>query len=267
MAGGGERRLCALALALTLPLAAAAGVPSEAELEAARPGVEALTEPEYAALRAGTMGHPEVAVALRRHAEGVGTEAARFLLERAALRQYSLGGDVAGAEEVYERALASRGLDCALALARFSSQQLNRLASSRVPGARQFVDRLAADDRLSRSIADFRSKLDAAPEDAAVRHRLAAALAAAGDAGAAEEYARSGVEDAQRIFAFERDYPLTGLSRMTSARVAEFWRGEAQREASSSPEVTRVLAARAERWQAIAVSNGVVRATAGKERR
>jgi len=125
----------------------AAVVPTEAELERARPGVEALTDADLQDLKAGRKSHPETAGAFLAYAETSEDEAARYLLVRAAYRQFVLGGELTQVLKLQAQLTARAGTRYAMEVARFSAPLLTKLANAKAPGAKEFLGLLAAIDR------------------------------------------------------------------------------------------------------------------------
>ena len=249
------------ALFLALPLVLlGTSVPTDEEQEKARPDVEELTKADYQALRAGVQSHAVLATALAGYARQSDVDpAARYLLLRASFRQFVNGGEIDAAERMYDGARKRDGVAYALSLARFSASQLNKCLSSRTPGAKEFLDRLAVDDRREKTVENLQMQVAEVPDDAALRGRLAAAFVAQDDwESALSEFERCGSEAAE-VVRFERDYPRTGLSRRTTADVADFWWREADAAAAGASESAQAFRSRAVKWYGLAVTNGVLR--------
>lgn len=251
-------QIFALALAGALAAGAALPVPDEEALETVRADVENLTRTDYTALERGGMTHGELAASLLDYARNAEDPAAIYLLRRAAFRQHLTGGDIAAAEALYDRMARDGGLEYAQALARFSSRALARQVTAKTPGAKELFTRLAAAEKKVRAVESARAAAEQTPDDLSARERYGAALAVLGDwPGALAQFARlDGREGALALF--ERRYPRTGVTRLTTADVADRW--------WNYPETAGLAAAdaapfrlRAAKWYRLAVTNGVLR--------
>lgn len=253
-----RRRFQILAVLLALSARAATPVPSEAQLEERRADVEELTRSDYAALDKGRMTHAELGASLLDYARNADDPASVFLLRRAAFRQYVLGGDVGAASNLYERIVRGNGAEYAQALARFSARQAAKLASSRREGARELMDRLTSVEKRVRNVEAARLLAEQSPDDLAARERYAAALAVVGDWPAAlVQFSRLGGRPGE-LGLFERRYPRTGVTLLTTADVADRWWSYPE-GAKLSAEEAREFRLRAAKWYRLAVTNGVLR--------
>ena len=251
-------QIFALALACALAAGAVVPVPTDEALEATRAGVEELTRSDYAALERGRMTHDELAGSLLDYARNAEDAAAVYLLRRAAFRQYLTGGNIAAAEALYDRMTRVCGVEYAQALARFSSRALSRQATAKAAGAKEFLGRLAVVEKKVRAVEAARATAEQAPDDPAVCERYAVALVALGDwPGALVQFSRLEGRD-RELALFERRYPRTGVTRLTTADVADRW--------WSYPETTGLGSAdaaafrlHAAKWYRLAVTNGVLR--------
>ncbi len=131
-------------ITLACVLAQATPVPSEAEMETARPAVEKLAAADFADLRAKRKTHSDVAAAFEDYAAAAESPAARYLYERAAFRQCLHGGDVAGAKRLVLSVAERHGSAYALEMARFGVSALTKLVLQKTEGAKEFRDLLAA---------------------------------------------------------------------------------------------------------------------------
>ena len=237
---------------------AATPVPTDAQLEARRADVEELTKSDYAALDRGRMTHAELGSALIGYAKNADDPASVFLLRRAAFRQFVLDGDVGSATNLYERLLRANGAEYAQALARFSVRQANKLVASRKEGAREMMDRLTAVEKQVRNVEAARQVAERSPDDLAAREKFAVALAAAGDWPAAlVQFSHLGGRVGE-LGMFERRYPRTGVTLLTTADVADHWWSYPE-SARLTAEEAHAFRLRAARWYVQAVTNGVLR--------
>ena len=257
MKGRGQFLACALAASLAAG-AASLPVPGDEALEAVRADVEELARGDYAALERGGMTHAELAASLLDYARNAEDPAAVYLLRRAAFRQHLAGGGVAAAEALYDRMAREGGLEYAQAIARFSSRALARQVAAKTPGAKAFSARLAAAEKRVRAVEAARADAEQTPDDLAARERYAASLAVLGDwSGALAQFARLGGREGA-LALFERRYPRTGVTRLTTADVADRWWSYAETAglpASDAAPFRRHAAA----WYRLAVTNGVLR--------
>lgn len=237
---------------------AAAPVPTDAQLEERRADIEELTRSDYAALDKGKMTHAELGASLLDYAKNAEDPSDVFMLRRAAFRQYVLGGDVPAASNLYERIVRGSGAEYAQALARFSARQVGKLVQSRKDGAKELMDRLTAVEKRVRNVEAARALAEQTPDDLALREKFAAALALAGDWPAAlVQYSRLGGRVGE-LGLFERRYPRTGVTLLTTADVADHWWSYPE-EARLGADDAREFRLRAAKWYRLAVANGVLR--------
>ncbi len=243
--------------------AVAAPVPTEAELEKARADVEELTKTDYAALRDGRMTNVELAVSLLDYAKNAEDATSIYLLRRAAFRQYVLGGDIAAAERHYDRMVRAGGALYAQALARFSARTLSRQVDAKVAGAKALMDRLTVVEKKVRNAEAARMLAEKTPVDLAAVEKYAVSLAVLEDWPAAlVEFSRlTGRE--RELALFERRYPRTGVTLLTTADVADHWWSYPETAALSAHEGA-AFRRRAAKWYRLAVTNGVLRGVRGQ---
>ena len=251
-------QILALGLATALAAWAVVPVPTDEALEATRAGVEELTRSDYAALERGRMTHDELAGSLLDYARNAEDATAVYLLRRAAFRQYLTGGNIAAAEALYDRMTRVGGVEYAQALARFSSRALSRQATAKTTGAKEFLGRLAVVEKKVRAVEAARTAAEQAPDDPAVCERYAVALVALGDwPGALVQFSRLEGRD-RELALFERRYPRTGVTRLTTADVADRWWGYPETAGLGSADAA-AFRLRAAKWYRLAVTNGVLR--------
>ncbi len=238
--------------------AVAAPVPTDADLEKVRADVEELTKTDYAALKDGRMTHVELAESLLDYAKNAEDPTAVYLLRRAAFRQYVLGGDIAAAERHYDRMVRVGGALYAQALARFSARTLSRQVDAKVVGAKELMDRLTVVEKKVRNAEAARTLAEKTPEDPAAVEKYAVSLAVLGDWSAAlVEFSRlTGRE--RELALFERRYPRTGVTLLTTADVADHWWSYPETAALPAGE-SAAFRQRAAKWYRLAVTNGVLR--------
>ena len=247
-----------LGFAVACAASAATPVPTEAQLEARRADVEELTKSDYAALDRGRKTHAELGAALLGYAKDAGDPASVFLLRRAAFRQYVVDGDVGAATNLYERIARAHGAEYAQALARFSVRQANKLVAARREGAKEMMDRLTAVEKRVRNVEAARRVSEQAPDDLAACEKYAVALAVLGDWPAAlVQFSRMGGRVGE-LGMFERRYPRTGVTLLTTADVADHWWSFPE-SAHLAPDDARAFRLRAAHWYGLAVTNGVLR--------
>ena len=236
----------------------AAPVPSDAQLEERRADVEELTKSDYAALDRGKLTHAELAASLLGYAKDAGDPASVFLLRRAAFRHYVIEGDVASATNLYERIARAQGAEYAQALARFSVRHAGKLVALRKDGAKEMMDRLTAVEKQVRNVEAARLVSEQAPDDLVAREKYAVALAVLGDwPGALAQFSRLGGRVGE-LGMFERRYPRTGVTMLTTADVADHWWSYPE-TARLPASATREFRLRAAHWYGLAVTNGVLR--------
>lgn len=251
-------QILALGLATALAAWAVVPVPTDEALEATRAGVEELTRSDYAALERGRMTHDELAGSLLDYARNAEDATAVYLLRRAAFRQYLTGGNIAAAEALYDRMTRVGGVEYAQALARFSSRALSRQATAKVAGAKEFLGRLAVVEKKVRAVEAARATAGQTPDDPAVCERYAVALVALGDwPGALVQFSRLEGRD-RELALFERRYPRTGVTRLTTADVADRWWSYPETAGLPAPDAA-AFRLRAAKWYRLAVTNGVLR--------
>lgn len=233
-------------------------VPTEQALEQARAGVEELTKSDYASLERGKVTHVELAQTLQDYAAKAEDPASVYLLRRAAFRQYLQGGDVPAAEKLYDRLTRIAGQVYAQEMARFSVRMLSRQVSSKTAGAKEFMDRLTLVDKKVRNAEAARLIAEKAPTDLSAAEKYGAALVAIDDwQNALIQFTR--LEGRNRELAlFERRYPRTGVTRLTTADVADRWWGYPEAAAIPADEAA-AFRLRAAKWYRLAITNGVLR--------
>lgn len=233
-------------------------IPPETALEQARAGVEELTKSDYASLDRGKTTHVELAEILQNYATRAEDPASVYLLRRAAFRQYLLGGEIRGAEKLYDRLVRTAGQIYAQEMARFSVRMLARQVSSKTAGAKEFMDRLTVVDKKVRNAEAARLVSEKTPTDLSAAEKYAASLVAIDDwQNALIQFTR--LEGRNRELAlFERRYPRTGVTRITTADVADRWWGYPEAAAIPADEAA-AFRLRAAKWYRLAITNGVLR--------
>ena len=233
-------------------------IPDEPALEQARAGVEELTKSDYASLERGKTTHAQLAQTLQDYATKAEDPASVYLLRRAAFRQYLQGGEIPAAEKLYDRLTRSAGQVYAQEIARFSVRMLSRQVSSKTAGAKEFMDRLTVVDKKVRNAEAARLVAEKTPTDLAAAERYAASLVAIDDwQNALIQFTR--LEGRNRELAlFERRYPRTGVTRLTTADVADRWWGYPEAAAIPADEAA-AFRLRAAKWYRLAITNGVLR--------
>lgn len=233
-------------------------IPSEAELDKERADVETLTKDDFAKLRSGQSTHVETAQALLAYAQTAETSAAHYLLVRAAFRQFLLGDDLASAVSLYDSLAEKKNRAYALEVARFSASSLNRMLEKKVDGIKVFMDRLAETDRKVKSFEGLKTQLQASPDNAELLTSIGFAAISLGQWSDSLAYFSSLTNRLGEVARYELSYPLTGLSLLTSADVAEFWWNLCNEDPRVS-ELEALLKAHAAPWYRQAVSNCVLR--------
>ena len=233
-------------------------IPAEPALEQARAGVEELTKSDYALLERGKMTHAQLAQNLQDYAAKAEDPASVYLLRRAAFRQYLQGGDIPAAEKLYDRFTRVGGQVYAQEIARFSVRMLSRQVSSKTAGAKEFMDRLTVVDKKVRNAEAARMIAEKTPTDLAATERYAASLVAIDDwQNALVQFTRLGARE-RELALFERRYPRTGVTRLTTADVADRWWGYPE-SATIPADEAAAFRVRAAKWYRLAITNGVLR--------
>ncbi|MGN0853662.1 MAG: formylglycine-generating enzyme family protein [Kiritimatiellia bacterium] len=238
--------------------AVASAVPSEAELDRERGDVEILTKDDFAKLKSGQLTHAEMARLLLDYAESAESAATRYLLVRAAFRQYLLGDDLQQAIALHDRICAEEGAVYALEVARFSVGSLNKMFDRKSGGIKSFMERLSDTDRKIKKLEALKSQQAADPADEGLKLKLGYAFLGLGQWDEALRQFAASTNRIGAIARHERAYPLTGLSTLTSADVAEFWWNLPDGDAALAPLATE-FRAHAVFWYRLAVSNAVLR--------
>lgn len=242
----------------TLPLFAfATPIPSPNELAKESSSFKKLTRGEFAALKSGTKTNSDLGATFEDMAEKTEYVPAQYLLFREAFRQYATAGDVAILEKFFDKVIETHGHEYAYSIARWSNQQVLRLVLSNRPEAKDFRKRLGAlENRLDR-IADLQKKVSVLPDSQEHLRGLAVNYVALGDwTSALAVYEKCG-KDINDFLSFERDYPRTGLSVLTTADVGEFWWHEAE-TCPDDTEAVDQFRRRAAKWYRFAIENGTV---------
>lgn len=233
-------------------------IPAEPALEQARAGVEELTKSDYALLERGKMTHAQLAQNLQDYAAKAEDPASVYLLRRAAFRQYLQGGDIPAAEKLYDRFTRVGGQVYAQEIARFSVRMLSRQVSSKTAGAKEFMDRLTVVDKKVRNAEAARMIAEKTPTDLAATEKYAASLVAIDDwQNALVQFTRLGGRE-RELALFERRYPRTGVTRLTTADVADRWWGYPESAPIPADEAA-AFRVRAAKWYRLAITNGVLR--------
>ncbi len=249
---------CVAVIAFSAMTAVAASVPTDAELEKVRADVEELTKTDYAALKSGRMTNVELAASLLDYAKNAENPAVVYLLQRAAFRQYVQGKDIPAATRHYDRMMRRNGALYAQSLARLSAGVLSRQALANVAGARELMDRLTATEKKVRNAEAARVLAERKPVDLGAVEKYGVALAVLDDWPAAlVEFSRLPGRD-RELALFERRYPRTGVTLLTTADVADHWWSYPETAALSAGEAA-VFRRRAAKWYRLAVTNGVLR--------
>ena len=246
-----------LALLASCAAFAALPVPTDEQIKARHADIEELTRGDYALLDRGRATNAEVGAALLGYARNAEDQVSVFILNRAAFRQFVLGADIAAASNLYERVLRSSGAEYAQALARFSAQKFLRLVQQRKAGAKELQDRLTAVEKRVCNLEAARALAEKHPDDLELREKFAAALALAGDwPGALVQFSRLDGRVGE-LGLFERRYPRTGVTRLTTADVADHWWSYPER-ARLGAQDAREFRLRAAKWYRLAVANGAL---------
>lgn len=260
-------RLVCLSLLGALAFYATSGfatpLPSEDDLVQDRSLVEELTVDDFARLRAKDISHREMVGILLAYARAADTPAARFLLIRTAFRQQVLAClDASSALPDVEKFFASireeDGPIFAYEIARFALSELRKLVDRKVEGARTFMKTLVDIERKVKNLRHLETQIAQMPDDAALRTQFGFACLALDDwTEALRAFARN--DDPQgEIARFELDYPQTGVTRLTSGDVADFWWTQAE-DLQTSEALRLPYRLHAAAWYRTALTNGVFR--------
>ena len=218
--------------------------------------MEELTQGDFIALRAGARTQAETAAAFMAHAAVAELPAAKFLLVRAAFRRQTAEGDPSAAAAMYDSIRAEHGTEYAQAVARFSTQMLSKMVSAKAPGAKEFLAFLAETEHRVRNVESARSQLAQSRQDIFLQDRLGMTLAVIGDWQSALEAFAHGGGKARDAAVFERKYPRTGLSSLSSADIADIWWNLTD---GSNPDETAAMRRHAASWYRRAIDNGAAR--------
>lgn len=251
-------------VAIGLVLLAAAGtaaawvaVPSDEELELAGEHVELLTKNDYQAVRDGKLSRAGLGDVMVKYAKNL-DPAAKYLLLRAAFRQYALADDAKKAGTLYAKMFEHCGADYATSVAKFSLATVMKMSTGEDAAAKEFVERAASDAKRAKYIGVLRETASRAGADGALFVRMGTEYAAMGDWDSAlREFANAEGEHAEAA-AFEREWPRTGATMRTSADQANFWWRCAENVQTPMP-AAEFFRRKAAQWYAAAVTNGVAR--------
>ncbi|MGN0845905.1 MAG: hypothetical protein ACI4RA_00805 [Kiritimatiellia bacterium] len=250
-------QIAGMAVVACFVATAAVSVPTDVALEMARADVEELTRSDYAALESGRITHTELARSLLDYAKNADDPTAIYLLRRAAFRQYIMGGDIMAAEQHYDQMLRVGGAEYAQALARFSARNLSRQVTAKMVGAKEFMDRLTVMEKKVRNVEAARALAERESADLAAIERYAVSLAVLDDWPAALlQFSRLAGRD-RELALFERRYPRTGVTMLTTADVADRW-WSYPGTASLAADAATCFRLRAAKWYRLAVTNGVL---------
>lgn len=244
--------------AVLMRVVAASVIPSETDLDKERADVETLTKDDFTKLKSGQATHAETAQSLLAYAKTAETPAAHYLLVRAAFRQFLLGEDLSRAVSLFDELSKTQSTAYALEVARFSASSLNKMFEKKVDGIKAFMERLADTDRKVKNLEALKAQLETTPEDGILRTKLGVVSLSLGE-----------WNDSLRCFSFltnrlgevaqyELNYPLTGLTTLTSADVADFWWNLADEDVQFK-EYQSACRAHAAYWYRQAVTNAVLR--------
>lgn len=236
----------------------AAVIPSEADLDKERSDVEVLTKDDFAKLKTGQLTHAGMAEVLLSYAQSSETPAAHYLLVRAAFRQYLLGEDLKQAIALFELISQKKSKAYALEVARFSASILNKMSEKKVEGAKSFKERLSDIDKKIKNLEALKLQQGTVTDQQDLALKLGLAALALEDWNEALAYFSTVTNRFGEIARYERSYPLTGLSPLTSADVAEFWWNLAEEDPSQAAQIS-VFRQHAVPWYRVAVSNAVLR--------
>jgi len=262
-------RMVALAscLAVVLPRALFAAIPSEEECKKARAALVELTGPEFDARQKGKKTHEQVGDAFCGYAENENSSAGKFVLLQDAFKEYVLGkseGSVTKASKVYGMAFMVGGMEWAQGVALPSRPKLSSIATSKNPSAKELKKRV--DDHgkifklLDRHKLSLQEAQKKAPGDAKLCEELGVVYAACGDWKSAHAAFVMAAGEVAKVAGWE----LNGCKSadFTSATAGDFW----WKYANNLPKLNDLKAAakdvedamkiHAAMWYGLALSEG-----------
>lgn len=221
------KRIFPLVLACLLPCVQAfSAVPTKAEMDKVRDVVESITEPSAKKVRAKEMKASEAAEEALSYVEEAKSAAAKYMLYGFAFEHFVKAGAYDEATGVYDSLSSAFGLEGALETAvPFRKKEMRAALAGRKPseGLRALAARIDKDDASFKTVRKLKAAVDKNPGDKALTEQLGIAYAVLGswsDALAALSKAEGKIAE---VAAYERDYPKTGLSLLTTSDVADFW--------------------------------------------
>ena len=236
---------CAYALA-------AAAFPSRAELDKAEKLVNEIMSADVAAFKAKSKTAADVASAALGYADEAPGEAARFLLLKGAFVFQVRAADYDGAKATVGRIRAEISGVPDKVVADMLSSALRRVPRKHCGQLFELLQRTQNRVRYAQGLQTLAQKAKATPADKALRRQMGELHALLGDWGKAIESFAAGDGKFAAMAQWEQKYPETGITELTTAKVADFcWEaggGDAER--------TRAYRAHAAYWYRKAIENG-----------
>jgi len=221
-----KRGFLLVAVIVTLAFSAFPAVPTDAQLKKVRSVVDSITEPSVKKVRAKEMKASEAAEEFLSYVEEAKSNAAKFLLYGLAFEYFVKGEAYAEADHVYDTLYGSFGIEGALEVALpFRKKEMRSALSGRKPSdsLRVLAAKIDKADASCKNLRKLKAALAKTPDDKALSEQLGVAYAVLGSWNEAlEAFSKAGGK-LPEIAEYERLYPKTGMSLLTTPDIADFW--------------------------------------------
>ena len=228
---------CAYALA-------AAAFPSRTELDKAEKLVNEIMSTDVAAFKAKSKTAADVASAALGYANEAQSDAARFLLLKGAFVFQVRAADYDGAKATVGRIRAEISGVPDKVVADMLSSALRRVPRKHCGQLFELLQRTQNRVRYAQGLQTLAQKAKATPADKALRRQMGELHALLGDWGKAIESFAAGDGKFAAMAQWEQKYPETGITELTTAKVADFW----WEAGGGDAERTRAYRAHAAYW-------------------